>query len=429
MGHGAITRPKEEYFDSSKGALLQKIFLIAGIVGILGSVIFLAVGIASGIEDIQRQFAYSYLFAYMVCFTICSGMLFWTMLHHAVDAKWSVILRRILENFACLSAVLLLFFAPIVWFIYINPLFNGWSLLDWWMVKPGQDVLYDWKAGFLNPTFLTIRFIFYFLVFIGLSWWLRSISKNQDKIGDEQIRLGFIKKHSNIIMRKISYAGLVGFGLMITFIGIDLLMALNFHWFSTMWGVYIFAGSAQASMALLIITSNALRNAGFLREVMTVEHNHIMGKLLFAFTVFWAYISFSQYMLIYYANIPEETIFFTMRNTGSWKFMSYALVVLHFFLPFLMLLTQPGKWDQRRLLTVCTIILIMHCVDHYWIVMPQLQYSIDHYTSGIAFHPFDILNLVGIVGILGFFFIRSLSKGALFPHKDPRLFESVTLIN
>ncbi|MEM9445191.1 MAG: hypothetical protein AAGA18_07535 [Verrucomicrobiota bacterium] len=434
MGHATHTAPGEEKFDLGRFRLLQLAFATGAGIGLLGILITLLVSVfIADPQRVFRHFAHSYLFAYMVGFTIVSGSLFWVLLHHAVDAAWSVVVRRILEHMALLSVVLLFLFLPLAWFIWVQPLFFDWSLLEWWTLKKYEDLIYDWKAGFLEHWFFSIRVVLYFATLIGLAYVLRHYSMKQDKVGDEDIKFGVVNQHTNLIMRKIAYPGIVFFALALTFAAIDWLMALNHHWFSTMWGVYIFAGCAQSSMALLIIVSNCLRNAGYLNEVFTVEHNHIMGKLLFAFTVFWAYVSFSQYMLIYYANIPEETIFYSVRNFGSWNYYSVCLVIFHFILPFLALLTQPAKWDQRRLMIIAGFILLMHILDIYWVVLPHFDFREAHHDvshmHGFAPHFFDIFSLFVIVGVLGFFFMKFLTKGALFPHKDPRLFESVTLTN
>lgn len=282
--------------------------------------------VAFGAFTDTKQFAFSYLFAFAFFLTICMGGLFWTLVHHAVDAEWSVVVRRQMENIASLLVVMGILFIPL---IFVAP------KLWYWMTKlPGQDILLDEKWPYLTKEFFWIRAGFYFLFFTVASLWLRRNSIKQDTSGAAKYTL---------LNRKITFASLPLFAVSLTFAAIDWLMGLDYHWFSTMWGVYIFAGTALSSMCVLVLIITALRNAGYFQNVITIEHYHIMGKLMLAFTIFWAYIGFSQYMLIWYANIPEETIYFLRRNTESWQILSTALVVGHFFVPFLLLLSNMGK--------------------------------------------------------------------------------------
>jgi len=167
---------------------------------------------------------------------------------------------------------------------------------------------------------------------------LRRFSVRQDSNGNPWFTIG---------MRKVSFISLPMFALCLTFGAFDWLMSLNYRWFSTMFGVYIFAGAAGASMSLLVLVITALRQAGYLKDIVTVEHYHIMGKWMLAFCVFWAYIGFGQYMLIWYANIPEETQFFLVRNTRSWWVLSMLLVIGRFFVPFAILLMRSIKLEAN----------------------------------------------------------------------------------
>ena len=169
------------------------------------------------------------------------------------------------------------------------------------------------KRAYLNWHFFVIRAIFYFAFFSGAAFLFRRFSVRQDRMGIPRYTLK---------MRKVAFIALPLFALSLTFGAYDWLLGLDYHWFSTMWGVYIFAGAAGSSMSLLVLVITALRNAGYLKDIVTMEHYHIMGKWMLSFTVFWAYIGFSQYMLIWYANMPEETEYFIRRNTESWNSLS-----------------------------------------------------------------------------------------------------------
>jgi hypothetical protein len=224
-------------------------------------------------------------------------------------------------------------------------------------------------------------------------------------------------------MRKLSFVGLPLFALCLSFGAFDWLMSLNWHWFSTMWGPYIFAGTAGSSMALLVLVTAALQRAGYLKGVVTIEHYHIMGKWLLAFTVFWAYIGFSQYMLYWYANIPEETQYFIVRNTESWNVLSWFLVIFRFFVPFALLLPRATKTNLTWLCCIAGWIVCMQLLDMYVIVLPALH------GTGVHLSILDFLPLITIGGILAFFYLRIVGKTSLFPVRDPRLIESLRLTN
>ncbi len=224
-------------------------------------------------------------------------------------------------------------------------------------------------------------------------------------------------------MRRLAFISLPLFGLSLSFAAIDWLSGLNYKWFSTMWGVYIFAGAAGSSMSLLVLIITALRKAGYLEGIVNLEHYHTMGKWMLAFSVFWAYIGFSQYMLIWYANIPEETEYFILRNIESWWILSTLLVIGRFFVPFGILLLRSIKKQPTRLSVMAGWILFMQLLDIYIIILPELHRT--------GFHPsiLDLLPILGIGGTLAFFFLRILPRTSLFPVRDPRLIESLNMQN
>jgi uncharacterized membrane protein YidH (DUF202 family) len=349
------------------------------------------------------------LFAFSFYFTIAIGSLFWVLLHHATNSGWSVVVRRQVENLASLIPFLFLFFLPL--YLY------RFQLFKWMGIEPGVDPLLDGKRVFLNEQFFLIRLGFYLLFFGGLALTLRRFSIRQDKDGDPRW---------TIRSQGLTYGLMLPFALTLTLAVIDWLMALDFHWFSTMWGVYLFAGGALNSMALLIIIITILKSKGYLDQIVTVEHYHIMGKLLFAFTVFWAYIAFSQYFLIWYANIPEETTYFLRRNTSTWWYLSILLVVGHFFVPFLFLIGRWAKQSPVYLSLAAMWTLLMHMVDIYLIVLPNYASAKN---PGIDFRLSDIVALIAIGAPLAAIFIARLSGRPLYPLRDPRLTESLALKN
>jgi hypothetical protein len=402
--HSHDLHPQAETFDPKSAGNLPTIFLAAGVVGIVGSLI--------GFFVAREQFAFSWLFGFTYCFTIAIGTLFWTCLHHATDAEWSVVVRRQLENVARLLPIFFLFFIPILLCINTRGADGEGTLLKWWYIEPGVDPLLDAKQPYLSHGFFYIRMIGYFLLLGWIGWSQWKLSTSQDKDG--------APRHT-YLMRKFGIGGIPALAICITFAGIDWLMGLNYHWFSTMWGVYLFAGAAGSSMSLLVLIVTALKSKGYLK-VVNKEHYHIMGKFMLAFTIFWAYIGFSQYMLIWYANIPEETIYFRIRNTESWWYFSQFLVVGRFFLPFPVLLFQATK-KTKLINFVAVWILIMQLLDIYVIVLPALH------PTGWAPSILDLLSVVGIAGTCGWLFLKNVGSSYLFPTRDPRLAGSLKLTN
>ncbi|MEO6054925.1 MAG: hypothetical protein ABIP97_13030 [Chthoniobacterales bacterium] len=392
---------KEEYFDyKNVGSHFVVLALLA--VVCLGACFVLALHSKAD----QTQFAFSWLFAFMFFFTMCVGGLFWQLVHYGTDAEWSVVVRRQMENMACLTPVLALLFIPLI--------FVRHDLWTWMTMLPGQDVILDEKAAYLNPKFFWIRTAFYFVFFIGASFLFHWNSVAQDKNG--------LAKYT-VRARKMTFASLPFFAVCLTFAAIDWLMSLNSHWFSTMWGVYIFAGTALSSMCVLVLIIRALDNAGYFKGVITAEHYHLMGKWMLAFTVFWAYIGFDQYMLIWYANIPEETVYFLLRNSGSWCNMNWVLVIGHFFIPFVFLLQQPLKARPRLLCVVAVWVLVMHLMDMYIIVLPVLH------RTGVDVKPLDFLCVAAIGFTLAAVFLKRLGNTPLWPIRDPRLAQSLNTKN
>jgi hypothetical protein len=391
-------RPEGEYFETNR---------FAGVSVIVGGIAFVALVlcvIGAAVEPIQ--FSFSWLFAFAFFFTLCAGCFLWTIIHHAVDAEWSVVVRRQLENIAVLTAVLAVLFIPVL--LLRNHLY------EWMNIPPGRDPVLDLKRGYLNFGFFLVRAILVLGFFIVASQLLRRFSVRQDKDGNPQF---------TIWMRQVSFASLPLFALALTYGACDWFMSLNYKWFSTMWGVYIFAGAAGSSMSLLVLVITALRRAGYLKEIVTVEHYHIMGKWMLAFCIFWAYIGFAQYMLIWYANIPEETQYFLARNTESWWMLSILLVFGRFFGPFAILLLRSVKKHPNQLCGIAAWILCMQLLDMYIIVLPALH------GTGVHLSIWDLIALVAIGGTLAFIFLRIVGRPSLFPVRDPRLVESLKLVN
>ena len=394
----AVPTPEGEYFERSRFAGLS---LLLGVIALVALVLC----VVGAFVD-PHQFSYSWLFAFAFFFTLCAGCFFWTIVHHATDAEWSVVVRRQLENLAALLVVLALLFVPILLLRH--------HLYAWMDIPPGAEPSLDSKRAYLNWGFFLGRAVFFFGFFILASLFLRRFSVQQDKDGNPRF---------TIWMRKVAFTSLPLFALCLTFGAFDWLMSLNYRWFSTMFGVYIFAGAAGSSMSLLVLVITALRQAGYLKDVVTLEHYHIMGKWMFAFCVFWAYIGFGQYMLIWYANMPEETEYFITRNTESWWVLSMLLVIGRFFGPFAILLLRSIKKQPHRLCYVAGWILCMQMLDMYLVILPALH------GTGVHVSIWDFVSLIAIGATLGFVYLQIVPRTSLFPIRDPRLIESLRLTN
>jgi len=394
----ALPTPEGERFESSRFTGLS---ILLGLIALIA----LTLCVVGAIVD-PLQFSFSWLFAFAFFFTLCAGCFFWTIVHHATDAEWSVVVRRQLENIGALLAMMAVFFVPVLLLRH--------HLYEWMNIPPGHEAALDSKRAYLNWEFFLARAILFFGLFIIATQLLRRLSVQQDKDGNP--------RHT-IWMRKVAFASLPIFALCLTFGAFDWLMSLNYRWFSTMFGVYIFAGTAGSSMSLLVLVITALRKAGYLKEVVTLEHYHIMGKWMLAFSVFWAYIGFSQYMLIWYANMPEETQYFITRNTESWWALSLFLVIGRFFGPFAILLLRSIKKQPHRLCYVAGWIVCMQMLDMYIVVLPALH------GTGVHVSIWDFVALIGIGATLAFVYLQIVSRTSLFPVRDPRLIESLRLTN
>lgn len=293
-----------------------------------------------------------------------------------------------------------------------------------------DHLLYN-KHWYMNIPFWYFRFAFFFVGLSSVIFFLRKLSTSQDTDPNPgTARLLKARYHSNY--------PLIIFALTITFTGFDFLMGQDYKWFSTMWGVYLFAGTALNSMAVIVLVCTFLKSQGHLKHVVTPEHFHIMGKLMFAFTTFWAYIAFSQYFLIWYANIAEETSYFAIRNTGNWNIGMLFLVFGHFVVPFIVLLQAWLKKNPKMLSIVAVYTLCMHALDHYLITIPERGISLGHIKPEVfgaiqvsipgAFWG-DIFAFVTIGSGFIFFLLRALGQHSLYPNRDPRILESANLSN
>jgi hypothetical protein len=429
-----------EQLDRSKVGGLMAICAIIAVLGTLASILFLQFGPAG---EWKGSYAFSWLFAFFYFLTLAMGGCFWTLLHNVTSSGWGTSVRRVMENLGFVFPFMIVLAIPLL-LPEVQKYLYEWmtahkAVLD---VTEGMGVkealhhtgdshdhlLYK-KYFFLNIPFWYLRFFLYFGA-LGLVIWLqRKWSIQQDTDPNPGTKFLFLA-------RKHSTWGIPVMAVTLTFAAIDWVMALDYKWFSTMWGVYVFAGAILSSMAVILMTTILLRQRGYLKNVVTPEHDHIMGKLAFAFVVFWAYISFSQFFLIWYANITEETSYFLLRNTENWNTLSIGLVVLHFFAPFLLMIRSDVKKKHGFMLFMTAYLLVLHMLDVYHMVIPERGPSVGLVAHGEAQLWLGggkwILDIVALV-IVGagflYFFLRNLTSAALYPHRDPRILESANLHN
>lgn len=404
--------PDEKITMGTAASRLKKVGFGLGVVGLGAG---LALGASAG--DGWRRFQHSYLLNFMFVLSIGLGALFFVVLQHLVRAKWSVVVRRLAECLTGAFPVLLLLSLGIV-----VPLVAGSHALYEWAdeAKVATDHVLHAKAGYLNSGFFAVRVAIYFGIWLAISQYFFRTSVAQDASGDARL---------SERMRVVSAPSMIAFALTTAFAAFDLLMSLHPHWFSTMFGVYYFAGCAISIFAVLLLMTIAMHRSGRLTRAITVEHEHDLGKLLFAFVFFWGYVAFSQFMLIWAANLPEETAFFRPRldlhTDGGlgWGWVSIVLVVGHFAVPFVGLISRNVKRRWWLVGAWATYMLGMHWIDLFWLVMPAFD------PSRVRFHLLDLVLLVGMVGFFLAAVAHHLGRVKLVAVGDPGLGESLKFEN
>ena len=349
----------------------------------------------------QERAVFNYLVTYMMIVSIGLGSLFLIALEYIAGADWSTPIRRIPEFFAGLLPVLLILVLPLL--IFNHDLFH-------WAHKEAiaEDKILQGKAPYLNITFFIIRTF----VFIGLwslfYWVMTRNSRKQDESKDQTLT----KK--NI---RLSAIFIPVFALSLTFTAIDFMMSLEPHWFSTIFGVYFFSGIVVAALSATTLVIVKLKEMGYFGSWMNDDHLFSLGALLFAFINFWAYIAFSQFLLIWYADLPEETFWFLTRWYGGWAYFSIGLIVIHFLIPYFALLTQPSKMNPKRLKFIAVWLLFAHLFDLFWLIMPNME----SLKNGYVFSWIDLVFPIAGVGLVILVFSFRAKKENLIPVGDPKL--------
>ena len=345
----------------------------------------------------QHRALLNYLMAYMFILSIGIGALLLIALEYVGGADWSVPIRRVVEFLAAIIIFLPILVLPLIF--NIHDIFH-WAHKD---IAAADEILKG-KSPYLNETFFIIR-VFAVLAIWGLFYFLLIRNSNtQDKTKDQLLT----KK--NIILSAIF---IPFFAITITITAVDWLMSLEPHWFSTIFGVYFFSGSVVASLAAVTLFVVKLKENGYMHPKLVDDHLFSLGALQFAFINFWAYIAFSQYLLIWYANLPEENFWFLHRWENGWQYLSILLIIAHFIVPYAALLSQPAKMDPKRLKFISIWILFAHFIDLYWLVMPNV--------NGYYFSWIDIIVPLLAIGVIILIFNYRANKSNLVPIGDPKL--------
>ncbi|MGJ8656836.1 MAG: hypothetical protein ACSHX6_10335 [Akkermansiaceae bacterium] len=449
-----------EQVKSSDLALPKLISLVIFIVGAIFS-FFLFTN-----DTFGDGYSYSWLFAFMFFISLTLGGCFWTTLHNVTNSGWGVSVRRLMENLGFVFPFMAVIAIPLMIPSVQNDLYEwmethrdiateyidaegnthendrhqivtldhahvektehgAYTSPDAATFNAAHEALLAQKAWYMNLPFWLVRIISFFALLGAGIWIQRKMSMDQD-VDPKPTCARLIKT------RQLSCIIMPIFAVVATFIALDFMMALDYKWFSTMYGVYFFAGCALNSMAVLMLTLVWLRKKGYLQTVTSTEHFHIMGKLLFAFVVFWAYVSFAQFMLIWYANITEETSYFILRNTGAWWGWSLSLVFGHFALPFVLLLPHYVKKVNWMIVSICSYILIYHIIDLYIAVIPERGVSLTHGENLFVEHAAYLGDIVAFITVGAFFvfmFLRNIGSSNTYPNRDPRILESANLHN
>jgi len=361
-----------------------------------------------------KQFFHSYLLGFSYSTSIALGALFFTMVQYLTGSAWSVTVRRFMETITSVLPLGLLLFIPVaIGFGYI------YSYADTAMVH--ADPVLRLKESYLSKGWFLTRSIIYLSLWSLWGYKLYSNSVAQDQTKSlENMHTASRWSAPGLLMAVLS-------GSLASF---DWIMSLNPKWYSTIFGLYYYVGGAWAMFSVLILVCIGLRKAGMLNHTITLEHFHDLGKWQFALTVFWAYIGFSQYMLIWYANIPEETIFFRWRSFGQWGGWSLLLLFGHFVIPFLVLIPRASKRNTTILGAVAVWVLAIHFVDQYWLIMPNFNRHVGlEDDTNIHFHWLDIVTVATVFASYGLFFWQRLRSHALVPVGDPRFEQGLEFVN
>lgn len=380
---------------------------LPGVIGVALLGVAAAIGWTG--EALWQQFAHAYLLGVMYVTSLGVGGLFFVLGHHITGGRWGTTVRRLAEITAGTLQISAVLFLPIL----VGVLMGHGDLYPWASLWENgtfvsNDPILLSKSIYLEPTWFAIRAAVYYGLWIWMARTMLGMSVRQDSSEP-------LKRARS--MQWWSGPMVLIYALSMNFAAFDWMMSLEPHWFSTMFGVYFFAGSFGAVLALLILLSNFLQSRGVLTQSITTEHYHDIAKLMFAFVVFWAYIAFSQYLLIWYAAIPEETLWYDIRNQGVWPYWGLALVAGHLLIPFLGFMSSAVRRNKKLMAGWAVWMLVMHWMDLAYIVLPQVR--AEH--SVVMSVLLGVLATAGALGVFAWAWMSGAAGKWLLPVQDPRL--------
>ena len=355
--------------------------------------------------DPRQAFA-SYLVAYATGVSLALGALLIVMIGHVTNATWFVVIRRVTETVAATLPIFALLFVPL--------LFGLGSLYPWARpldtLSPHLQSSILAKRAYLSVPFFILRAALYFIIWSGVSLWLRRESIRQDT---DPSTAPWRRQ------RRISAGALPPVALALTFASFDWLMSLSPDWWSSIYGVYYFSGAMVGALALVAVLTTVCQRSGSLTYLVSPEHYGALGKLLLTFVIFWAYIAFSQYLIIWIADVPAEASWYLVRTRGSWGALGLVMLGGHFIIPFLLLLFHRLKRTPTFMLALGAWLLAMHYLDIYWLAMPSL------YPDGLHASWLTLVAILAVGGIATAFGLRLLHGHAIVPRGDPELAASL----
>jgi hypothetical protein len=363
------------------------------------------------------RFLFDYVIGWSFIFSICLGAFWLVLLHHLVRGRWATAVRRIAEAMG--TALPWVFAAGLV---FVIPLAAGYDNLYFWAhPAAAHDPKLAHKLGWLSPGFFAVRYVFYAVVFSGMAAYFARKSRQQDESGDPKISES---------LRVASGPAMIIYALLTCFAAFDILMSMAPKWYSTIYGVNFWGSACVGGFSALALIVLGIQRTGRLTHSITPDHYHDIGKWMFAFTFFWAYTAFSQFMLQWYGNLPEETVWYKYRLFGEWQWVSIAILVGFWAFPFVFLMSRWTKRIVPSLVFFAVWQLVFHWLDLYWNVMPSFDWAHEGHENGpltgaiaahhVGFSPLDITVWLALIGVLLFGIGRNL-RGNLIPVKDPTL--------
>jgi hypothetical protein len=378
--------------DDTTRATLHHAQRYALFVGAIGAGFLIIFGLQSGV-----QFFRSYLLGFLYWLVFPAGCMAILMLHHLTGGWWGYPIRRLLEAGTRTFGLMAILFVPL--------LLGLPRLYEWAQpAKVAQDPILQYKHPYLNLQFFTVRAVIYFAIWIGLAWLLNSWSAEQDATGDPR----FAKR-----LEGISGPGLILWGLAATYAAIDWIMSLEAHWFSTIFGMIVMVISVLSAISFVVFVLRKLSTLEPIARGVSASQFNDLGNLMLTFVMLWAYLSFSQFLIIWAGNIKDEITWYTSRAFGGWGAIAVVLIVLYFALPFVLLLQRGIKRRVGRLAPVAGLLIVLSLIDMFWMVEPA-------FNKDPHFHFLDLFAVVGVGGIWVGAFFWELKKRPLLPQRDPQ---------